>query len=629
MSGNASQDLHRHSRALTGALVVLLVGGGYLIVRAVAGRWTGSQTATAAALATAFAALLFLPVYDFVERRVDRRLRGSQPTLDSVLADIAERSRSTSTDAPNLAGVAEAIGRGLGASSCRLTVIQPGLRDRTFTWASDDRQQDARGEAGDHVVLPIKLGPDHIGSIAVERSAVSSQRHRLLEDIADSLGTVLQVSRLGIELERQLRVALAHAEDIAASRRQAVAERDSERRTIERNLHDGAQHHLVSLRLAVGLVEHEVGCGEFAQARDRLGQLATQIGTAQAVLAETAAGVSSIMLSERGLIAALNADLSGAHPPIVVASHGNLPSRRFPPEIEAAVYFCCLEAVNNARKHAAGAPVEVQIREVDGTVRFTVRDEGPGFDSATGSGGRGLRNVTARLAAVGGKISISSIPGVGTTIEGSVPLPPEAPPIAGNPTTPSDVPAHSVLGQVREVVREARELYNGSAESERLGELEARLNEPIVGPAQAGDAQRAELVKARSALQVLDDIVRAAPRGSDRATCLLYQLERIRAGAHELTEIDLIDELRSGALPLADDERQAAEQLLGAAGAQPWVRLGLGADADTGEVRLAAWVALARWQHRASHPGSTRAVRNAAEVLVRTCEELLEQASPE
>jgi hypothetical protein len=131
------------------------------------------------------------------------------------------------------------------------------------------------------------------------------------------------------------------------------------------------------------------------------------------------------------------------------------------------------------------------------------------------------------------------------------------------------------------------------------------------------------MLKARSALQELEAMVRSSSSGSDRATRLSYQLERIRAGAHQLTEIDLIDELRSGTLPLTDDERRVAEELLGTAGAQPWARLGLGADADTGEVRRAARAALARWQHRASHPASTRTVRNVAEVLVSTCEELL------
>ena len=110
---------------------------------------------------------------------------------------------------------------------------------------------------------------------------------------------------------------------------------------------------------------------------------------------------------------------------------------RFPSEVETAVYFCCLEAVNNARKHAPGATIAVGVREVQSTLRFTVRDKGPGFTSQTdgagggpGRGGRGLRNVTARITAVGGKILIRSVPGAGTTIEGFVPLPRDARPAA-------------------------------------------------------------------------------------------------------------------------------------------------------------------------------------------------------
>jgi histidine kinase/DNA gyrase B/HSP90-like ATPase/histidine kinase len=471
----------------------------------------------------------------------------------------------------------------------------------------------------------------------VDRAALAglhTQRRHLLEDIADSLGAILQVSRLGIELERQLRAALAHAEDIAVSRRQAVAEMDSERRTIERNLHDGAQHHLVSLRMVLGLVEHEVACGQFDQARDRLGQLATQIDTAETVLADTASGVSSILVSERGLVAALNAELSGAHPPIVVTSPDALSDRRFPSEVETAVYFCCLEAVNNARKHAPGAAVAVEVREVQGMLRFTVRDQGPGFTSQTegaGAGGRGLRNVAARTAAVGGKISIRSVPGVGTTIEGSVPLPRDGRPVVTvesiAPTeVRRDLAEQTLLDQVRAVAREARELYERSPESGRLRAVQTQLDEPLqAGMTRVCDIRRAETLKAHSALRAVDAVVRSSPLGGDRSIRLRYQLEQIRSEAHELAEIDLLDELRSGTLALTFDERQVAEELLGGAGTEPRARFGLGANASTDEVRQAGCQQLARWQRRASHPATTRAVRDAAEILVRTCEELLAQ----
>src|SRR6185437_13482166 len=156
----------------------------------------------------------------------------------------------------NLSGVAEAIAARTGACSCRLTVAHPGLRNRSYGWPAGSGPA-----ADDDVVLPIRHGGEQIGTIAV--------------------------SRLGIELERQLRAAQAHAEEIAVARRQAVAEMDGERRRMERNLHDGAQHHLVSLRMTLGLVEHGVASGQFDQAREGLSRLVTQIGSAEAVLAET------------------------------------------------------------------------------------------------------------------------------------------------------------------------------------------------------------------------------------------------------------------------------------------------------------------------------------------------------
>lgn len=626
------------SRGLATTLVVVLVGGTFVVARALSVRLTGSQPAIPA---TVVVALLFLPLYTHAERLVDRLLYGSRPTPYSVLADLTSRSHITSTETPDLAGVAEAVARGLGASSCRLTVIRPGMQDRTYAWVDSD----VAANTDEVVTLPIRAGDEPIGTIAVDRAALAglhTQRRHLLEDIADSLGAILQLSRLEIELERQLRAALAHAEEIAVSRRQAVSEMDGERRTIERNLHDGAQHHLVSLRMAFGLIEHELACGQFDQARERLGQLAAQIDTAETVLANTASGVSSILLSERGLVAALNAELSSAHPPIVVTSPDALSDVRFPSEVETAVYFCCLEAVNNARKHAPGAAVAVGVREVQNTLRFTVCDKGPGFTSQTDgagsgpdSGGRGLRNVTARITAVGGKILIRSVPGAGTTIEGSVPLPRDGRPAAtvecvALTEVRTRLTEQPLLDQVRAVAREAQRLYHGSAESGRLRAVQTQLDEPLQpGMTRVDDIRRVETIKAHSALRVLDSVVRMSPLGGDRSLRLRYQLEQVRSEAHELAEIDLLDELRSGMLPLTFDERRVAEKLLGAAGTEPKVRFGLGANADIGEVRQAAGQQLARWQLRASHPATTRAVRDAAEVLVRTCEELLSQVGPE
>ncbi|MGD9529659.1 ATP-binding protein [Pseudonocardia sp.] len=230
--------------------------------------------------------------------------------------------------------------------------------------------------------------------------------------------------RLGPDLsgvpEADLAAARAQAEAIASARREAVAAMDSERRAVERDLHDGAQHHLVALRLALGMVEFEVGQGLVDTARDRLAMLADRVAEAELVLAETAAGLSPAALTEGGLAAALAAERDGAGRGVEVVAQ----ARRFPPEVESAVYFCCLEAVGNARRHAPQAAVRVEVGVAGGVLRFSVRDDGPGFVPGTASGGRGLANMATRMAGVGGTVVVESVPGAGTTVAGTVPLMP-------------------------------------------------------------------------------------------------------------------------------------------------------------------------------------------------------------
>ena len=263
----------------------------------------GGTSAVATAVATAVVALTLSPLYVRAERLVDRLLYGTRPAPYRVLADVTALSHSTTsatgTGVPDLARVAEAVALGLGAAVCRLTVHRPGLRDRTYEWS--DRS--IRTGAADLLEVPVHHGNEQVGALAVDRQALSglnAQRDHLLTDIADALGVVLEASRSGIELERQLRAALAHAEEIAVSRRRTVAEMDSERRRIERDLHDGAQHHLVSLRLTLGLVEHQLATGELGVAREWLEKLAGQLADAEAVLAATVDGVSSLVLAETG-----------------------------------------------------------------------------------------------------------------------------------------------------------------------------------------------------------------------------------------------------------------------------------------------------------------------------------------
>jgi signal transduction histidine kinase len=407
------------SRTLAYALVVVLLGSGYVLLVAEVSTllrrtWGDALTVT---LCTGSAALVFQPVRVRIERLLDHLIYGSRPAPYAVLAQVANLSGIG--DHANLTGLAQAVAGGLGTSYCELTLCTTGLGDRTHRWPVD-------GTAPPETTsLPVLHKGKQVGVLAIERASVaslSSDRRQLLDNLVGVLGPVLHNSRLGIELEDQLRTSLRRADEIAVSRRRATAETDSERRSLERDLHDGAQHHLVALRMSIGLVEHEITHGRVEAARERLDHLVGSVDTARKLLADTAAGVFPITLADHGLLAALAAELRDAAPSVVVESDETVRSRRFPLEVETAVYFACLEAVNNARKHAPAATVTVRIHNTYRGLEFVVADDGPGFTGGEHPTGRGLRNIADRADSAGGSLTVRSSPGSGTTVEGFIPL---------------------------------------------------------------------------------------------------------------------------------------------------------------------------------------------------------------
>ncbi|MHC1563223.1 sensor histidine kinase [Actinomycetospora sp. C-140] len=661
----ASAD--RLHRALTVVVEVVAVGGAVALVAALAG-----GGAVGWVLGGVVGAAVFLAVSARADRLVERLLYGRRPTPYRVLLEVAELSRTASAGT-DLERLPEAIGRHLGARTVALTVHRPGLRSREHRW----RRSDAP-DAGDAelVAFPVRQHGEEVGVLAVDAEAVAggSDRPRLLADVADSLGAVLQAHRQEIELERQLRAAVAHGERIAESRRAAVAEMDGERRAIERNLHDGAQHHLVSLRLLLGLAEHQIGAGTLDAAAERLAAILEQVDTAEAVLAETAAGVSSAGLAEHGLVETLRRELTGGETGVTLDVAGVAGGRRYDADVESAVYFCCLEAVNNARKHAAGAPITVTLAESGGTLRFSVRDEGPGFTPrpAAAGGERGVRNVATRVAAVGGGVRLDSAPGRGTTVAGSIPLPDTGDAADDPPTGPVPAPGASPGGGARgalaapeaakdalvppedapgdgaedalaapEAAKDAlaapevpgpeasgfvaavQELLAGLVPpppvAGRVGEIAAALDDPATGPG----ARRAG-----RALDALDALARDGAGGRDWSHHLRYVVERTRlAGAREVAEADLADALRRRDVVLPAGEQEAGERLVRAADPVA-TRLGLAVDAAPDDVRRAAHEQLATWRSRAAHPTASRAVRDASLVLAGACEAILAETGP-
>jgi signal transduction histidine kinase len=523
------------------------------------------------------AALLLHPVYVRVERLLDRWLHGPWRTPHRVLAEIGARiDRGT----PDLSQVAEAVGQAVDARTCQLTVHRPGRPDRVHSWPAPITEQDAL------VTFPV----GELGWIAVDRATgLDAPRRRLLADVADSLIPVFEAHRLGIELERQLRAVRAHAAGIAGSRRRLVAEMDAERRRIERDLHDGAQHHLVSLRLALGLAEHRIATGTREQAAAALDRVSGLIDDAEAIMARTASGVTSPLLAEQGLVAALRSELE-----VAVTTRGDVDAR-LPDAVAEAVWFCCLEAVNNARKYAAGATLEVSVARLADRLEFGVHDDGPGWDMAatTSSPGRGMRNVTARVRSLGGTVTVGSAPGHGTRVDGWVPLPDE-----------------SLLAEVRAVVTD----FGDSPAARRIGAELDRTD---------GATRREQIAAADTALRALTALL----RDQDGPAGVRHRLDRIRSGTHELAEVAAIDKLRTGGIDLPTEDAETAARLLGDAGPGPRSRLGLAPDADRSLVLTAAEDALAVWRGRASHPATAPPVGELAATVVRSCEHLMHQLS--
>jgi signal transduction histidine kinase len=217
--------------------------------------------------------------------------------------------------------------------------------------------------------------------------------------------------------------------ELRDSRRRIVLSVDDERRRVERDLHDGAQQRLIALRIQLGLAAELVAQEPQASSR-LLSELACEAQGALDELRDLAHGIYPQLLIEDGLEAAIEA-LATDTP---VCARLDLPGiARHDPELEAAVYFTCMEALQNAVKHAGdNATVTIQLRERRGGLYFEVRDTGLGFDTHAEGMSGGIVNMHDRIGAAGGTIEILSHPGRGTTVMGSIPLGSRKPGSIGN-----------------------------------------------------------------------------------------------------------------------------------------------------------------------------------------------------
>ena len=323
---------------------------------------------------------------------------------------------------------------GVGAERVEIWLAIGGNIHRAASWpATDEPVTDiSLSEAGslpeldaDHVV-PVRLQGALLGAIAVSKprgEPLSPQDVNIVDHLADQAALVLANVRLTADLEARLAQIELQAAELRASRQRIVAAQDEERRRLERNVHDGAQQHLVALAVKLRLAR-QVTTRDPARARVMLLELATQIDEAMDTLQALALGVYPPLLEAHGIATALAAQYARGMVPVSMDADG---IGRYPLETEAAVYFCVLEALQNAAKYSEASGIIVRLRERAGDLTFEVRDDGRGFDPATSSAGSGLHGMRDRLAVFGGDAEITASPGHGTTVRGRVPLIEEVP----------------------------------------------------------------------------------------------------------------------------------------------------------------------------------------------------------
>jgi signal transduction histidine kinase len=386
---------HRASRPQRRAVMPVAVAG-TIAIAAIAAAYVASVLrapgASVLGLVAWFAAAA-IPVavlVVFIQRRLARG------AVAGLMVELG--ARSTAVD---LRG---ALSRALGDPSLMLAYWYPG----------ESRYVDADGRPVD---LPEADAGRRYTVIERDGQPVAALIHdralqytpRLVESACAAAGLSLDNGRLAAELRARL-------VDLQASRVRLVTAADEARRRIERDLHDGAQQQLVALKISLGMARRLVA--GLPEAADLLAQTERQAADALEQLRELARGIYPPLLADLGLRAALEAQARKAAVLVTVEAPG---ISRYPQEVEAAVYFCVLEALQNVAKYAQASAARVTLRPDGEYLVFSVDDDGQGFDPATTPKGTGLQGITDRLAALGGSIDIASTPGHGTQITGRVP----------------------------------------------------------------------------------------------------------------------------------------------------------------------------------------------------------------
>jgi len=397
---------------ITAVYILLVVGIGAMI--------GSNQRFLLSLVATAVIALAFQPLRQRAQRLANRLVYGKRATPYEALSQFSEHLSETYSQEDILDRMARILGEGTGAQRAEVWVraghrlvlasSSPKAAEPLTSLVMEDG---ALPDMQRDTVVPVNHAGELLGALAVDKKrgeTMNTVEQKLIADLAGQAGLVLK----NVGLNREL---LARLDELRASRQRLVTAQDEERRRLERDLHDGAQQHLVALKIKLGLAE--AAAQPETKVRALITQLKQDADVALDTMRELARGIYPPLLASEGLETALRAQIRRIPVPVELQLD-DVP--RQPREVEGAVYFCCLEALQNVAKYAQASHVHVRLWTEDAKLAFRVQDDGNGFDPVRVPYGSGLQNMRDRLEALGGSLEVSSVPGRGTTVSGTIPL---------------------------------------------------------------------------------------------------------------------------------------------------------------------------------------------------------------
>jgi signal transduction histidine kinase len=395
------------------AAFITIVYGGIVVGVGTAVGNAGSPILSA--IAAGVVAIAFQPVRHRAQRVANRVVYGKRATPYEVLSELSERVGGSYAAEDIMPRMARILAEATGATSAEVWLREGRDLRRRASWPVDaqDVSVPLRGDdvppfEDRTLAMPVRHRGEILGALTLAKPAndpLTEAEAKLVVDLASQAGLVLRNAVL--------------IEDLRASRQRLVAAQDEERRRIERNLHDGAQQQLVALAVKLRMLETLIP-KDPDRAVSMTRQVGSEAGDALENLRDLARGIYPPLLADKGLPAALEAQARKAPVPVTVDADG---VERYPQEVEAAVYFACLEALQNVAKYAEASSASVRLR-VDAGLTFEIRDDGRGFDRSVTTMGTGLQGIVDRIAAVGGTVEVMSSPGEGTTLTGRVPAVP-------------------------------------------------------------------------------------------------------------------------------------------------------------------------------------------------------------